>query len=62
MSLPDEHGEGLVEGPVAGPDLGGIAEARNKMVYSSVGFCQSGGVQLGFRLSIMRKRQTQMPF
>lgn len=39
MSLPDEHGEGPVEGPVAGLDLGGIAEARNKVVYGSVGFC-----------------------
>lgn len=62
MSLPDEHGQGPVEGPVAGLDLGDIAEARNKMVYSFVGFCQSGGVQLGFSLSIMRQRQTQMPF
>lgn len=60
--MPDEHGEGLVEGPVAGLDLGGIAEARNKMVYNFVGLCQSGGVQLGFILSIMRQRQMQMPF
>lgn len=62
VSLPDERGEGLVEGPVAGLALGDIAEARNETVHSFVGFCQSGGVQLGFSLSIMRQRQTQMPF
>lgn len=46
MSLPDEVGEGLVEGPVAGLELGAVAEARSRMIWSLVGFCQSGGLQL----------------
>lgn len=32
MGLPDEVGEGLVEGPVAGVELGGVVEAWNKVV------------------------------
>lgn len=39
IRLPDEDGEGPVEGPVAGLELASIAEARNKTVKSFVGVC-----------------------
>lgn len=63
VSLPDQVGQGLVEGPVAGLEPGRIgAKARNQTVESSVGFRWRGGAQLHRCLSGTEQKQMQIPF
>lgn len=56
MSLPDEVGEGLVEGPVVGGELGSVIVARAETIRAFAGSCQSGRINVCCSLSAWEQR------